>query len=96
MLHVGGDMSMRSGRAGGVLALAILLSAAEGCATRPSVEPRPGGIVMRSARIGWYLKKVMAKQDPDTLLADDATICRVEPSRFRTITVGTLLRCNWQ
>ncbi len=65
------------------------------CAPR-HVEPRPGGIVVRSDRTGWYVKKVIAKDPPETLLAEDGTICRVSRERFRTTDVGALLRCNWQ
>ena len=78
-----------------ILALAALLTATTGCFPR-HVEPRPGGIVMRSDRTGWYIKKVVAKDPPESLLADDGTICRVEPTRFRSTTVGTAMRCNWQ
>ena len=76
------------------LALAASLTALA-CAPR-HVEPRPGGIIVRSDRTGWYIKKVMAKDPPETLLAEDGTICRVAPERFRSTPVGTALRCNWQ
>ena len=77
------------------LALAASLTAFTACGPR-HVEPRPGGIVARSDRTGWYIKKVMAKEPPETLLAEDGTICRVAPDRFRATPVGTALRCNWQ
>ena len=89
------DMPMPFRRPLAGLGLAALLAAASGCAPQ-HVEPRPGGIVVRSDRTGWYLKKVIAKEPPETLLAEDGTICRVDASRFRATAVGTALRCNWQ
>lgn len=77
-----------------MLALAMLPAFA-GCAPR-HVEPRPGGIVVRSDRTGWYIKAVIAKDPPETLLAEDGTICRVSRERFRATAVGTAVRCNWQ
>jgi hypothetical protein len=73
---------------------ALLVS---GCAARPPViEPAPNGVVVRPARIGLYTKAVMTKKEPDTLLADDLTICRVAADRFRDTAVHTLVYCNWQ
>ena len=51
---------------------------------------------MTSARIGWYTKKVMTKREPETLLAEDGTICRVSPDRFRATKSGSAVLCNWQ
>lgn len=81
--------------AAGSFVLTVLLATAVSCGPR-YVEPRPGGMIVRSDRIGWYLKKVMAKEPPETLLAEDGTICRVAPERFRSTSIGTLVRCNWQ
>jgi len=73
---------------------ALLLS---GCSARPPViEPAPHGAVVKSARIGMYSKSVMTKKEPDTLLADDGTICRVSADRYRDTAVHTLAYCNWQ
>jgi hypothetical protein len=73
---------------------ALLVS---GCGTRPPViEPAPHGAVVTSARIGMYTKAVMTKKEPDTLLADDGTNCRVSADRFRDTAVHTLAYCNWQ
>jgi len=73
---------------------ALLVS---GCGSRPPViEPAPHGAVVTSARIGMYTKAVMTKKEPDTLLADDGTICRVSPDRFRDTAAHTLVYCNWQ
>ena len=75
--------------------LALLLISAA-CA-RPFVEPKPGGgVTVKSARLGWYTKKVITKREPETLLAEDGTICRVSPDRFRATKSGSAVLCNWQ
>ena len=67
------------------------------CAPRPSViEPSPNGAVIRGARTGQYTKEVMAKKDPDTLLAADGTFCRVPADRYRDTAVHSMVYCNWQ
>lgn len=74
--------------------VALLLS---GCSARhPIIEATPNGAVVRSARIGLYTKAVLTKKEPDTLLADDGTICRVPADRFRDTALHTLVYCNWQ
>ena len=74
--------------------VALLFS---GCGPRPPViEPAPSGLAVRSARIGLYTKAVLTKKEPDTFLADDGTICRVPPDRFRDTPVHALVYCNWQ
>ena len=72
---------------------------ATGVACRPAryVEAAPGGgIVMKADRLGWYTKKVVTRRPPETLFAEDGTICRLSPERFRNTKVGALLYCNWQ
>jgi hypothetical protein len=79
-----------------VLTIAAFLQATSSCA-RPFVEPaRNGGVAVRSARIGWYTKKVVTKRAPETLLAEDGTICRVSPDRFEATASGSAVLCNWQ
>jgi len=74
--------------------VALLFS---GCGPRPPViEAAPNGVVVRSARIGLYTKAVLTKKEPDTFLAEDGTICRVPPDRFRDTAAQTLVYCNWQ
>lgn len=78
----------------GVIALAAATFA--GCSRPRYLEPAPNGAVISNARIGLYTKVVIAKKEPDTLIADDATICRVPSDRFRSTTVNSLVYCNWQ
>ena len=55
-----------------------------------------GGVTTTTANTGWRTKKVVDKKAPEALMADDGTICRVAPDRFKDTKVGTLVRCNWQ
>ena len=73
---------------------AILVPA---CGPRPPViEPAPHGAVIRAAKTGLYSKNVLTKKEPDTLMADDGTICRVPAERFRDAALHSLVYCNWQ
>jgi hypothetical protein len=39
---------------------------------------------------------VLTKQPPETLVADDGTVCRVAPDRYRETEAGALIACPWQ
>ena len=67
------------------------------------VEPLGGdggaGVVIISPgtpKSGLMRKRVMAKQEPDLLVAEDATSCRVSAERFRAVEVGNDELCGWQ
>jgi hypothetical protein len=77
-------------------ALAALAASVVGCNPRYVEPTRGGGVVIKSDRLGWYTKKVVTKQAPETLYAEDGTTCRLSPERFRDTAVGALLYCNWQ
>lgn len=40
-------------------------------------------------------KKVMAKSEPASLIAEDASTCTVSPDRFQRTGIGDLVRCSW-
>jgi len=40
-------------------------------------------------------KKVASKEAPNTLVADDRTICFVTPEDFRAISIGDSISCVW-
>lgn len=77
-------------------ALVALAASVAGCHPRHVERTPGGGVVIKSDRFGWYTKKVVTKQPPETLYAEDGTICRLAPERFRETAVGALLYCNWQ
>ena len=65
------------------------------------VEPIPGAVgavVTSPTRPNRALtrKRVIAKEQPDLLLADDGTSCRVNADRYRDVEVGTDQLCGWQ
>ena len=75
---------------------ALLLAA---CAQgRPRIETTPaGGIgVTAGRRLGWETKRVMTKQPPETLVAEDGTVCRVSPDRYKDTAAGARVECDWQ
>jgi hypothetical protein len=41
-------------------------------------------------------KVVSAKQDPETLIAEDASTCRVSVKQFRDTDVGERVTCDWR
>lgn len=41
-------------------------------------------------------KVVAAKQDPETLIAEDASSCKVSIRQFRDTDVGERATCNWR
>lgn len=43
-----------------------------------------------------YHKEVFEKKDPDTLVAPDATICRVSPDVYKSAALHSVMYCNWQ
>jgi hypothetical protein len=77
------------------LALTVGISV-DACTRPPYIDPAANGAVIRAARLGLYTKEVMTKKDPDTLVADDLTICRVPPDRYKSTQAHTLVYCNWQ
>lgn len=77
------------------LVMGGLITAAASCA-RARVDPVTAGVEVSSHRLGWYTKRVVAKRAPESLMAEDGTICRLAADRFRDTPVGTLLHGNWQ
>jgi len=77
----------------------FLMGVATACSPAPArVTPSPsGGItVERGVQLGWATKRVVTKQPPSTLIAQDGTICRVSPDRFKATDVSRDAACDWQ
>ena len=67
------------------------------CSHRPVyVEPASNGVVLTNAKLGMYHKEIVTKKDPDTLVAPDATICRVAPDVYKSAALHSVIYCNWQ
>jgi hypothetical protein len=74
----------------------FVIAAAVACSPGARVSPTTGGVRVDQARIGWGTKRVLTKQEPSTLIAQDGTICRVTPDRFKDTQVGRDTSCDWQ
>lgn len=75
----------------------FVIPAAVACGPGAQVSPTPGGVrVGQPAYIGWATKRVLTKQEPSTLLAQDGTICRVTADRFKSTEIGRDTACDWQ
>jgi hypothetical protein len=78
------------------LGFLVAIVAIAGCSRPRYVEPTPRGVVLKSAQLGMYRKEVVTKQEPDTFVAPDATICRVSPDVFKSTPLHSIAYCNWQ
>lgn len=76
--------------------ISLLAIGALACSRPLYVDPAPNGVVVSGAKLGMYHKEIVAKKDPDTLVAPDATICRVAPDVYKSAAVHSVIYCNWQ
>jgi hypothetical protein len=76
----------------------IIIGAAVACGPAPArVVPTPRGVrVEGGAKLGWSTKRVITKQPPGTLIAQDGTVCRVTADRLDHTTVPADIACDWQ
>lgn len=79
----------------GTLGQCALLVVLASCAGQ-YIEPNGGGVMVKNRQVGWYTKKVITKRAPDSLVAEDATICRVSADRYAATRTGAAVYCNWQ
>jgi hypothetical protein len=74
--------------------VAVVIACAPG---PPRVIPRSGGVgVEQGVVLGWAWKRVLTKDPPATLVAEDGTVCRVAPDRYADTKVGRGINCDWQ
>ena len=67
-----------------------------GAPPRLRTSPAGGGAIVGGVRLGWETKTVLTKQPPETLVADDGTVCRVAPDRYKDTAPGARIVCEWQ
>ena len=74
----------------------MVIAGVVACSPAAHVTPTAGGVRVDQPRLGWATKRVLTKQEPSTLIAQDGTICRVAPDRFKDTQVGRDTLCDWQ
>ena len=74
----------------------VVVACVVACGPGAQVRPTGGGLRVDEGYIGWAKKRVLTKQEPSTLLAQDGTICRVSEERFKSTEIGRDTECNWQ
>jgi hypothetical protein len=47
------------------------------------------------AQPGYGIKRIIEKQAPETLIAEDGSVCRIAPERFARSKVGRWISCVW-
>lgn len=80
------------------IVLALISSLLMGCRLSGPVTGQTGGVVRPTrepAIAAEVTLEVVAKRDPDTLVARDGTNCLVAPDVYASTRVGSLFRCRW-
>jgi len=89
---------MRHGRRSVSLLLLSTSVGATACfapGTRVSAGPDGSWSIRGGTEVGWATKVVLTKQAPETLIAEDGTVCRVAPDRYRETEPGSAVACSW-
>lgn len=75
------------------LIVAGLLSS---CARPDYAERWPDRFILRAgAQPGYAIKRVVDKQKPAVLMADDGSVCLTSVQRFTDTAVGRWIGCDW-
>jgi hypothetical protein len=92
-LMVTGLREVATMRAAFLLIAALLVSS---CA-RPNYRAAwPDHVVVAGGpQLGYFIKQVIEKQAPATLRAEDGSVCRTSPERFRATPEGEWIACEW-
>jgi hypothetical protein len=80
------------------IVLALTSSLLLGCRLSGPLTGQTGGVVRPTrepALAAEVTLEVVAKRDPDTLVARDGTSCLVAADVFANTRVGSLFRCRW-
>jgi hypothetical protein len=79
-----------------VPALALLVACTPSLARQtPQTAAAPPTAGTRGGAGALATKRVAAKLEPGTLIADDATRCEMRPETFAQTSVGAMVRCSW-
>ena len=75
------------------LTIALLASA---CARPDYAESRPERVLLSAGgQPGYAIKRVIDKDPPLTLVAEDGTLCRTSKERYVTTKEGAWIACLW-
>jgi hypothetical protein len=76
-----------------VLAVTVLIC---GCGRPDYAETWPGWLLLSAGpQPGYAIKRVIEKQSPFTLVADDGSVCRTSRERFANTDEGKWIACVW-
>jgi hypothetical protein len=66
------------------------------CARPDYTERWPDHFILSAGpQLGYAIKRVVDKQQPATLAADDGSVCRTSIQRFKATRLGRWIACNW-
>jgi hypothetical protein len=75
------------------LAVAFLIAA---CARPDYASPWPTRLALTAGpQPGFWIKRVVERQRPSTLVSDDGSVCRTSKERFARTKKGALIACEW-
>jgi hypothetical protein len=75
------------------LAVAFLITA---CAPPHYAYPWPYHFALSGGpQPGFWIKRVVEKQKPATLVSDDGSVCRTSEERFAGTKKGAWIACEW-
>jgi hypothetical protein len=67
-----------------------------GCARPDYAEQWPDRFLLSAGpQPGYAIKRVLERQPPATLVADDGSVCRTSPQRFNATKEGRWIDCIW-
>ncbi len=77
--------------------LPLLLACAISSCARPDYAERwPTSFHLSAGpQPGYAIKRVIDKQEPTLLLADDGSVCRTSVERFSRTRTGKWIACDW-
>jgi hypothetical protein len=66
------------------------------CARPDYAERSPDYFILSAGpQLGYAIKRVVDRQQPAILVADDGSVCRTSIARFKATGLGRWIACNW-
>jgi hypothetical protein len=74
----------------------LLLGAIAGCVRPDYAERWPDHFLLSAGpQPGFAIKRILGRQPPATLVADDGSVCRTSRERFTRTKEGRWIFCSW-